>query len=120
MMLPSHPIHALLRERGIERKMRMTSQLAVLMQKMRSVEGGIETELAKRREDLRFRFENNRIVFEDEALRIHRTIKIRLSRHLLQATPGGADGSNHLFAADPMENFVPNRLTTDRFRAEGR
>lgn len=65
----------------------MTSQLAVLMKKMRSVETEIETELAKRQEELRFRFENSRIVFEDEALRVHRAIKIRVSRYLSQANP---------------------------------
>jgi hypothetical protein len=67
--------------------MRMTSQLAVLMEKMRSVEAEIETELARRQEELRFRFENSRIVFEDEALRVHRAIKTRVSRYLSQANP---------------------------------
>jgi hypothetical protein len=67
--------------------MRMASQLAALMEKMRSVEGEIEAELAKQREELRFRFENSRIVFEDEALRIHRAIKTRASRYFLQANP---------------------------------
>jgi hypothetical protein len=67
--------------------MRMTSQLAVLMEKMRSVEAEIETELARRQEELRFRFENNRIVFEDEVLRVHRAIKTRVSRYLSQANP---------------------------------
>ena len=65
----------------------MTSQLAVLMEKMRSVEAEIETEFARRQEELRFRFENNRIVFEDEALRVHRAIKTRVSRYLSQANP---------------------------------
>jgi hypothetical protein len=67
--------------------MRMTSQLAVLMEKMRSVEAEIETELARRQEELRFRFENSRIVFEDEALQVHRAIKTRVSRYLSQANP---------------------------------
>jgi hypothetical protein len=65
----------------------MTSQLTVLMKKMRSVEAEIETELARRQEELRFRFENSRIVFEDEALRVHRVIKTRVSRYLSQANP---------------------------------
>jgi len=67
--------------------MRMASQLAVLMEKMRSVEAEIETELARRQEELRFRFENNRIVFEDEVLRVHRAIKTRVLRYLSQANP---------------------------------
>lgn len=65
----------------------MASQLAVLMEKMRSVEAEIETELARRQEELRFRFENNRIVFEDEVLRVHRAIKTRVLRYLSQANP---------------------------------
>jgi hypothetical protein len=65
----------------------MTSQLAVLMEKMRSVEAEIEAELAKRQEALRFRFESDRIVFEEEAQRIHRAIKTRISRYLLDANP---------------------------------
>ena len=44
----------------------MTSQLTALMEKMRSVEAEIEAELAKRREELRFRLEGGRIVFEEE------------------------------------------------------
>ena len=38
-------------------------QLAELMEKMKAVEAEIEAELARRREELRFRFENRRIVF---------------------------------------------------------
>jgi hypothetical protein len=67
--------------------MPMTSQLAVLMEKMRSVEAEIEVELAKRQEELRFRFEKRRIVFEQEAQRIHRAIKTGASRYFLQANP---------------------------------
>ena len=62
-------------------------QLAVLMDKMRSVEAEIETELAKRREEMRFSFEKRRIVFEQEALRIHLAIKTRASRYLIEANP---------------------------------
>jgi hypothetical protein len=65
----------------------MASQLAVLMEKMRSVEAEIEAELAKRREEMRFRFEKRRIVFEQEALRIHQAIKTRASRYLIDANP---------------------------------
>jgi hypothetical protein len=65
----------------------MTMQLDMLMAKLRSVEAEIETELAKRREELRFRIENRRIVFEKEVLRIHREIKTRASRYLIDANP---------------------------------
>jgi hypothetical protein len=65
----------------------MSSQLAVLMEKMRSVEAEIEAELAKRREEMRFRFEKRRIVFEQEVVRIHQAIKTRASRYLIEANP---------------------------------
>jgi hypothetical protein len=65
----------------------MTAQLDELMQRLRSVEAEIEVELAKRREELRFRLENRRIVFENEVLRIHRELKTRATRYLLDANP---------------------------------
>src|SRR5664279_411974 len=65
----------------------MTAQLDELMEKLRSVEAEIETELAKRREELRFRLDNRRIVFEQEVLRIHRAIKTRASRYFIDANP---------------------------------
>src|SRR5258707_1105652 len=65
----------------------MASQLAVLMEKMRSVEAEMEAELAKRREEMRFSFEKRKIVFEKEALRIHQAIKTRASRYFIDANP---------------------------------
>ncbi|MGB8398182.1 hypothetical protein [Bradyrhizobium sp.] len=65
----------------------MTAQLDALMEKLRSVEAEIEAELTKRREELRFRLENRRIVFEKEVLRVHREIKTRVSRYLIEASP---------------------------------
>jgi hypothetical protein len=65
----------------------MAAQLDELMQKLRSVEAEIEAELAKRREELRFHLENRRIVFEKEVLRIHRELKTRATRYLLDANP---------------------------------
>lgn len=65
----------------------MTSQLDTLMEKLRSVEADIEVEMAKRREELRFHIENQRIVFEREVLEAQRAIKTRLSRYVLDAHP---------------------------------
>ncbi|BAL79843.1 hypothetical protein [Bradyrhizobium cosmicum] len=65
----------------------MTSQLDTLMEKLRSVEAEIEVEMAKRREELRFRVENQRIIFEREVLEAQRAIKTRLPRYLLHAHP---------------------------------
>jgi hypothetical protein len=65
----------------------MTSQLDMLMEKLRSVESEIEAELTKRREELRFRFEKRRIVFEEDIKRIHRAIKTHSSRYFIDANP---------------------------------
>ena len=65
----------------------MATQLEELTAKLRSVEAEIEAELAKRREELRFHLENRRIVFEKEVLRIHREIRTRASRYLIDANP---------------------------------
>jgi hypothetical protein len=65
----------------------MTLQLDLLMERLRSVEAEIETELTKRREELRFHLENRRIVFEREVLRIHREFKTRATRYLIDANP---------------------------------
>jgi len=65
----------------------MTPQLDELMEKLRAVEAEIEVEMAKRREELRFRIEHRKIVFEREVLELHRKIKTRLSRYLLDAHP---------------------------------
>src|SRR5271156_7167226 len=65
----------------------MTAALDDLMEKLRSVEAEIESELARRREELRFRIENRRIVFEKEVSRIHRELKTRATRYLIEANP---------------------------------
>ena len=65
----------------------MTAQFDLLMEKLRSVEAEIEAELAKRREELRFRFERSKIVFEQDIEHIHRTIKIRSSQYFLKSNP---------------------------------
>lgn len=65
----------------------MTTQLDTLMQKLRGVEAEIEVELAKRREELRFHFERRRIVFEQEVARLHKELKTRLSRYIIEANP---------------------------------
>lgn len=65
----------------------MTTQLDVLVEKLREVEAEIETELAKRREELRFHLENRRVVFEKEMLRLHRELKTRASRYIIEANP---------------------------------
>jgi hypothetical protein len=65
----------------------MATRTDMLMEKLRSVEAEIEAEMTKRREELRFHIENRRVVFEQEVRRIHRAIKTRASRYLIDANP---------------------------------
>ncbi len=65
----------------------MTTQLDLLMERLREIQAEIEVELAKRREELRFHLENRRIVFEQEVLRLHRQIKVGLTRYIREANP---------------------------------
>ena len=65
----------------------MTAPLDVLLEKLKSVESEIEAELTRRREALRFRIENRKIIFEQDVKRLHRAIKIRSSRYFIDANP---------------------------------
>jgi hypothetical protein len=81
------PFHAPLPHLTTRKDKPMTAQLDVLMDRLRSVEAEIEVELTKRREELRFRIENSRIIFEEQVLRAQRAIKIGLARYLRDANP---------------------------------
>jgi len=65
----------------------MATQLDMLTEKLRGIEAEIEVEMARRREAMRFHLENHRIIFEQEASRLHREIKTRVSRYLIDARP---------------------------------
>jgi len=65
----------------------MNPQIAVLVDKMRSLETELEAELAKRRAELRVGLEKGRAVFEEEIVRRHRDLKTRLSAYILGAQP---------------------------------
>ncbi|MDB5617927.1 hypothetical protein [Tardiphaga sp.] len=62
-------------------------QLDLLMEKMKAVEAEIETELARRREELRFHFEKRKIVFEHDIEALQRAIRIKASKYLFNAHP---------------------------------
>lgn len=65
----------------------MATHLDRLTEKLREVEAEIEVEMTRRREAMRFHLDNRRIVFEQEVSRLHREIKTRLSRYLIDARP---------------------------------
>jgi hypothetical protein len=66
-------------------KAAMTNQVDLLMERLRTIEAEIEVELAKRREALRYHFENRRIVFEKGVIELHRRLKTRVWRYLADA-----------------------------------
>jgi hypothetical protein len=65
----------------------MNSKIAALMEKIQVLESELEAELAKRQADLRFGLEKGEALFEEEVLRRHRELKIRLSTYVLKAPP---------------------------------
>jgi hypothetical protein len=65
----------------------MATLLDALMEKLRSVESEIEAELTKRREELRFRVEKRRVIFEQDVKRLHLAIKTRSSSYFIDANP---------------------------------
>jgi len=65
----------------------MSSQIAAILERIRSLEKDLEVEMAKRRAELRVGLEHGRVVFEQEVLRRHRELKTRLSTYILHARP---------------------------------
>jgi hypothetical protein len=63
----------------------MNSNIATLIEKIRSLEAELEAELAQRRANLRVGLENGRAIFEAEILRRHRELKTRLIAYVLHA-----------------------------------
>jgi hypothetical protein len=62
-------------------------ELAELMEKLKGVEAEIETELARRREALRFDVERHRIVFERSIEDLQRAIRVNAAKYLFGANP---------------------------------
>lgn len=65
----------------------MSSQIDVLMEKLKSVEAEIEAELTRKREQLRYRFERRKIVFAEDIEQWQRAIRVRASRYFIKANP---------------------------------
>jgi len=65
----------------------MNPHIAALTDKIRALETELEAELAKRRAELRVGLEHGRAVFEEEILRRHRELKVRLTAYVLGARP---------------------------------
>jgi hypothetical protein len=65
----------------------MNAQIAILIGRIKSLESELDIELAKRAAGLRIGLEHGRIRFEQELLRRHRELRVRLSSYLLNARP---------------------------------
>jgi len=65
----------------------MNRQISELIENIRELEDELEVELAKRREELRFKIIGRKVRFEQEILEQHRALKTRLSRYIIEARP---------------------------------
>ena len=65
----------------------MTPQITELIDRIRTLEGELDAELAKRRAELRIGLEHGRIAFEEELLRRHRELRRKLAPYLFGASP---------------------------------
>jgi hypothetical protein len=65
----------------------MTPQITGLIDRIRTLEGELDAEIAKRSAELRIGIEHGRIAFEEELLRRHRELRLRLAPYLLGANP---------------------------------
>ena len=65
----------------------MNPQIAVLIDRIKSLEGELDAELAKRRAELRIGIEQGWVVFEQELLRRHRELQVKLTTYVLNARP---------------------------------
>ena len=65
----------------------MNRQISELIESIRELEDELEIELAKRREELRFKIIGRKVRFEQEILEQHRALKTRLSRYIVEARP---------------------------------
>lgn len=65
----------------------MDAQFAGLLEKLRAAEAEIEAEMSRRREALRYRLHNRRVVFEQEIKHLHLTMKTHALRYFANANP---------------------------------
>jgi hypothetical protein len=69
------------------RELSMTPQITSLIDRIRTLEGELDAELAKRNAELKLGIEHGRIAFEEELLRRHRQLRSNLLPYVLGAHP---------------------------------
>ena len=65
----------------------MNPQIDALVGRIRTLEGELDAELAKRSAELRIGIEHGRVAFEEELLRRHRELRSKLLPYVLGANP---------------------------------
>jgi hypothetical protein len=65
----------------------MTTPVETLLARMRELQDQLEAEFDRRAEAFRYRLENGRIIFDEEARRRHRAFRVRLSDFLRNTRP---------------------------------
>ena len=65
----------------------MPNTAETLLEKIRLLQDEFELELARRREAFRYRLENGRVVWEEEARRQHRALRVRWLAFLRRTRP---------------------------------
>jgi hypothetical protein len=63
------------------------SAVETLLGRIRELQDELEAEIARRGEAFRYRLENDRVVFEEEVLRRHRQMRVRLGAFLRATRP---------------------------------
>lgn len=87
----------------------MAPQISELIERIRGLEGELELELAKKRDELRFSLENRKVLFENEVLLQHRKLKTGLLRYVLHAKP------RHILTAPIIYPMIFPLLLLDAF-----
>ena len=65
----------------------MASGMQDILDRIEALQEQLEAEIGKRREAFRYRVENGRVIFEEEARRRHRALRIRFLAFLRQTRP---------------------------------
>lgn len=78
----------------------MSQEVDRLIAKIKSLEGELEAELAIQRNNLHYRLEEGRALFEQEILRAHRELRVNMARYIANA------GIMHIITAPIIYSLI--------------
>ena len=87
----------------------MSQEVDRLIAKIKSLEGALEAELAIQRNNLHYRLEEGRALFEQEILRAHRELRVNLARYIANA------GIMHIITAPIIYSLIIPFVLLDLF-----